>query len=444
MKNEITEIQASSQVDLLAIATLSPEKYVAEVYQPFRTKLHALVEASEAAKLSMPDVRTVAGMDVAIKHRAAFRDDVRIAGEKTRVERKAPILDIGKRLDSGYKEVAAEALPHETFWDEMIKVEEGRKEAEKAARIAAERERVESIQKAIQALRDMPLRAVGKSSAEISAIIGNMVGAEPGELFEEFVDEAKLARFEALEKLASAETVQRAVEVEADSRRQAEARVAAEAEDARVAELARLEAIRVENERVAAENARQAAEMVVERQRLADVAAAQQAAAQAAQKEADAKAAVARAEQDRLDAERQAKIDAQLAALAEQERQLAERQAAADARDAEARAQLEREAAHPEALMMDAEFDVAREAERVTAAADDAERSRLQAMTEQAAIDAHAPAADIEMLLDDVDEAEDSLTDGEIINMVAEVFNLIRSDAIDRLQAINFAAARAA
>lgn len=370
--------------------------------------------------------------------------------KNTRVNINHTVEDVTEDAKAFTKAVKAEAnrllgimLAEE---DRLQKLRDAWDEAEQArkdALIAAERERVESIQRAIQALRDMPLQAVGKSSAEISAIIGGMAGAEPGESFEEFVDEAKLARFEALEKLAAAETVQRGIECEAESRRQAEARAAAEAEEKRLAEIARLEAERAENARVAAENARQAAEMAAERQRLADAAAAQQAAAAQAQREADAKAAAARAEQDRIASEQQAKIDAQAAVLAEQERQLAERQAAADARDAAAELDRQREAAHPEALMMNAEFDVAREAERAQAEADDAERARLQALTEQASIDVHAPAPRLEALMYDVDGAEEPVTDGEIINKVAEAFALSRADAIDRLQAIDFAAARA-
>ena len=369
--------------------------------------------------------------------------------KNTRVNINHTVGDVTEDAKAFTKAVKAEAARLLTITlaeeDRLQKLRDEWDEAEQArkdALIAAERERVESIQKAIQALRDMPLQAVGKSSAEISSIIGGMVGAEPGDSFEEFLDEAKLARFEALEKLATTETAQRGVESEAESRRQAEARAAAEAEEARLAEVARLEAERAENARVAAENARIAAEQKAEAQRLAEVAAAQQAAAQAAQKEADAKASAARAEQDRLDAERQARIDAQLAAIAEQERQLAERQAAADARDAEARAQLEREADHPEALMMNAEFDVAREAELANLAAEEAKRVAQVAQTDLPEL--IPPVQWLDTLPDPIDVTEELLTDGEIIDLVAEAFALSRSDAIDRLQAIDCEAARAA
>ena len=242
--------------------------------------------------------------------------------------------------------------------------------AEKAAKIVAERARTDGIQRDIQSIRDMPLLAVGKSSAEIGAIIGGLVGAEPGESFDEFLDDAKLARHEALEKLAKAETVQRGIEVEAESRRQEAARIAAEAEAARIAEAERLAAEKVALAAQKAENDRIAAEQKAEAKRLATLAAEQHAAALALQREADAKAKAERDAQAKAAAAQQAIIDAQIAAMAEQSRKLAEQQAAADARDALAELIRQREAAHPEALMMNAEFDVARDAERGRVAAE--------------------------------------------------------------------------
>ena len=79
------------------LITLDPAKYVAEVFKPFNDKLAVL--KLEADTIT-PDASTTAGMDVCIKYRAAFRDDVRIAGEKARADRKAPILQIGKLLDT--------------------------------------------------------------------------------------------------------------------------------------------------------------------------------------------------------------------------------------------------------------------------------------------------------------------------------------------------------
>ena len=311
--------------------------------------------------------------------------------------------------------------------------------AEKAAKIVAERARTDGIQRDIQSIRDMPLLAVGKSSAEIGAIIGGLVGAEPGESFDEFLDDAKLARHEALEKLAKAETVQRGIEVEAESRRQEAARIAAEAEAARIAEAERLAAEKVALAAQKAENDRIAAEQKAEAKRLATLAAEQHAAALALQREADAKAKAERDAQAKAAAAQQAIIDAQIAAMAEQSRKLAEQQAAADARDAAAKAQMEREAAHPEALMMNAEFDVARDAARAA----EAERARLQALTVQAQDDKHEPMPSLDVLMDEVGPEAASFSDDEIIRVVMFQLAMSRDQTIDRLQSIDFDAARA-
>ena len=311
-------------------------------------------------------------------------------------------------------------------------------EASKAAKIAAELERVAAIQKAVQSLRDMPLLAVGKSSVEISALIGGLAGAVPGEAFAEFLDDAKLARHEALDKLAKAEVVQRGIEVEAEAQRQEAARIAAELEDARLAELERIEAARIENERVSAEQARVAAAQAAEAQRLADIAKAQEAAAAAAQKAADARAQAERDEQAKAAAAQQAAIDAQLATMAEQKAALEAQQAAADLRDAEALAEQQRNATHPEALMMDAEFNVARDAARAT----EAERVRLQAMAEQHVSDERQPTSDLGALTESI--IEDVVSDEEIIRIVADALAWQWADVIDRLQAIDFDAARSA
>lgn len=255
-------------------------------------------------------------------------------------------------------------------WDEQIA-------AEKAAKIAAERARVDTIQACLQNLRDFPLQAVGKPSKEISVLIGILVAVEPGASFEEFLDQAKTARLEALDKLAKMETAQRGVEIEAEAKRQEDARIAAEAEQARIAEAARIEQERATLAAQRAENERVANEQAAERKRLADLAAAQERAATELREKAEANARAEReaqaeanrkeqVERDRVAAETKRQLDAQQAQIAADRKALAEeRQAAEDAR--------RRDEDHGPALAMNAEFDAEREAER----------QRLRALADQ-------------------------------------------------------------
>lgn len=402
----------------------------------------AKLRALAAQSAGIITVTNTDGRDEA--HRAAMvlrttRTNITNTGKAAREDATA----FSKAVIAKEKELIAIIEPEEVrilalrdAFDEMVA-------AEKAARIAAERARVDAIQKAVQALRDMPLQAVGKTSAEISAIISGMVGAEPGESFEEFLDEAKLARLEALDKLAAAETAQRAVEIEAEGRRQAEARAAAEAEEARLAEAARVAAEKVELARQRAENERIAADQAAEAKRLAEAAAAQAAAAKAAQKAADDAAAAERAKQAQAAAETQAKLDAQAASLAEQQRKLAEQQAAADARDAAAQAAREQ-----------AELDriAQEEIDQNPPAASEAAIEQMSApVILNPAADWPAPAAPAQAALVELadEQLDDALfpTDGELVTeiraMLAETFGMSLGDADARMTQFDYARALA-
>lgn len=147
-------------------------------------------------------------------------------------------------------------------WDAKV-------EAERQARIAAERQRVESLQARVAEIRNLPLTMTGKSSSEISQTIGILVGNTPGASFEEFEEQAKAARLEALDRLAKMETEQRDVEFaqemarqEAERQRQAQAEESARLQAERE-ELARL---RAEQEaRLAEERLQQEAALAAER-----------------------------------------------------------------------------------------------------------------------------------------------------------------------------------
>lgn len=222
---ELTEV-AKSEVGAMALITLDPARYVAEVYAPFRAKLDAAKTAADAVVI---DCSTTAGNAIAVKHRATFRDDVRLAVEGARTERKAPILMIGRLIDSVAKEITQEAAPYEARFDSAIKAQAAEEKARKDALIAAERARLDEIVARITEMRTLPMKYAGRSADEISAMIGRLVNYEIDASFEESIEDAKVVRLWALDELAKAETVQRGIEVQAESDRQEAARVAAQA-----------------------------------------------------------------------------------------------------------------------------------------------------------------------------------------------------------------------
>jgi len=244
-------------------------------------------------------------------------------------------------------------------WDEAVA-------AEKAAKIAAERVRVDAIQVRINSVRNLPTTAVGKSAAEISQIIYELADTiseddEHAATFDEFATDYKAVRTEVLDLLAKAETKQLGVEQaarEAEQARLAEiARIAAERE-----ELAQLRAAAAETARLAKiESDRIAAEQAAEAKRLADLAAAQEAAAAQLRAKAEANLKAERDAQElamRLERERvateQAAANAELKAAQDK---LAAEVAAHNAAIAAQQDAARREDDHGPALLMNAAYD---------------------------------------------------------------------------------------
>jgi hypothetical protein len=436
----VTFAPSKSEVGALALITLDPAKYVAEVFKPYRTKLDAL--KAEAALIHFKDDRmrdephkfvdisTVAGMDIAIKYRAAFRDDVRIAAEKTRVVRKAPMLAIGKLLDSEYKALELDAGPFEARFDDAIREETKRKEAIKAAKELAEAERVAAIRAKIAEITGLLTNNASATSDELTAVLQVLATREIGqEEFAELTNEARTAvEYVAVELMALRDAAVAREKAEADRL----AELAAEKKrNADQAEANRLAAI--ENERIANEQA-------IEAKRLADLAAAQEAAAAALRAKAEANLRAEREAQEtaiRLERERNA---------AEQAKAAADLKAAQDALAAQVAAHeaaVKLEADHAEAL----EMNVAINAER---------HARAQAMVDQAIVDAAAMPATLNELMaatlprpESVSEHDamvdagfdEGPSDNEIIDAVMTTFGWSYDEATKRLTTIDYAAA---
>lgn len=275
----------------------------------------AAIEAQHPKDLAI-DVTTTAGMKQAIAARAAWRDP-RIAVEKARKAAKAPVLELGKQIDSFAASLETQLREGEDNYDKQIKVEETRKEAERAAKAEAERKRVQAHQDRINNDIVSAVRgAVGQASDGIAMIISDIEAVVIDAGFEEFQGQAQLAKDETLAKLREMHAAAVAHEAE-----QARLKAEQEAEAARIAaeraELERLRAEAAERERAAAEA--RAAEEKAQAEKLAAERAAQEAelraqreaheremaAQRAAQAEADAKSS---AERKRLDDEAAARL----------------------------------------------------------------------------------------------------------------------------------------
>jgi len=323
----MTETNIAERTQLPAeLLTLKPDAYVAAVYQSFGERLAA---AKLSASATDYDVKTTAGMKVAIDRRATLRA-IRVEVEKARKERKAPILEIGKLLDTRAKELTAEIEPLEDAHDALIKAEEARKEAEKQARIEAEKQRVAAIHERIADLRAQAAACAGHSSADIAENLALVEAAEiTVDIYAELAGQAQLAKDETIAKL-------RELHAATVAREEQAAREKAERE----AEAARLKAERDELERMKAEQAERDRIAAEERERAA-------AEAKAAR---DAEEARQRAEREAHEADMRRQREEQEAQLQAQRAELARQQAELDRlrreqEEAAERARREREAA---------------------------------------------------------------------------------------------------
>ncbi|MEL6236965.1 MAG: hypothetical protein AAFO57_00360 [Pseudomonadota bacterium] len=400
----MTDIAQVDAAPPTAIITLDPQSYVAAIYAPFREKLDAAKKAADEATF---DVTTTAGMEVAKKHRAVFRDEFRLAIEKARTERKAPILEIGRLLDGKAKEIAAEVEPYEKRFDDAIKAEERRKDAEKQAKLAAEKARVDGIRKLIDEIKTCPTECVGQSAAAIQGAINELSAHEITlEEFMEFAGEADQAKCVALGKMQDALTAQQSHEAE-------QARLAAEREA-----LAKERAEAAERERqAAAERAAQEARDRAERERV-------EAEQRAAQEKAEALMRAEREAHERRMAEERAALAREQAAVAAQ-RAEAERIERERLAAIEAEAQSKREAAEAEERRKREETEAAAraEAQRIADEQAAAEAERVRRERVQFELNGPGDVAIVELLA-----AHYGVTNGDVVGWL-ERFNVAAFEA---------------
>lgn len=196
------------------------------------------------------DLTTTAG-DKAARAGRLELVTLRTSLEKKRKEFKAPALEFGAKIDAEAKRITAEIVALETPIDAQINADEKRRADEKAERDRIEAERVAGYIARLNTMRGCVAKAQGLPSARIANGIAAVeaIPVEPA-AWEEFADQAATVKAETLAAMRTMFDVTKA----------------REDEDARV------EAQRVENEKVAAQQAAEAKRL----QDAADALAAQQ------------------------------------------------------------------------------------------------------------------------------------------------------------------------
>lgn len=149
-----------------------------------------IAELKERFAGLVADAGTKEGMATLRAARAALRVP-RLEVEKVRKEAKAPILALGRQLDAEAARITVEIVKLEEPIDSQITAYEAKVEAERQADIAREEARVRAIRRQIDAIRGLPLLAVGKNATQIAALIRDLDAVLLKDFdFAEFKDEA--------------------------------------------------------------------------------------------------------------------------------------------------------------------------------------------------------------------------------------------------------------
>lgn len=137
---------------------------------------------------------TVADEDKKAREARRLLVGLRTSLEAKRKEIKAPALAYCNAIDAEAKRINGEILLIESPIDQQIKADEDRREAVKAQKAAAEAARVAEIREKISRFTNAPVKAVGKTAAQIAEAIERANQFEIGEAFGEFAAEAQQAK----------------------------------------------------------------------------------------------------------------------------------------------------------------------------------------------------------------------------------------------------------
>ena len=215
------------------------------------------------AKVLYP-VETTAGMKEAVKARAELRE-VRLNVEAIRKQAKAPILELGRKLDAAAKRITGEVEALECPIDDQIKAREAQLEAERKAKAEAEAKRVEKIMELIRGLHKLPEQLYGQSADAMQQLFDSAQFITIGPEYMEFSGTAEEALVTAKRQMKTMLDAQRAVEDNAERLRLERE----ELERQRAEEAARAAETRAQWERERAEQAAKhaATQAEIDRQR---------------------------------------------------------------------------------------------------------------------------------------------------------------------------------
>lgn len=209
MNNTLVKKETQEEITNKALLTIKPEQYVKEVFAPFSNRLKKAVDAAKKVKY---DIQTTSGMETAKEQRAIFRA-IRIDADKERAARKAPLLAIGKLLESQNTELANQVTPYEEKFDSDIKAEEHRKEEIKVEAMRKEAARMADLQEKLDAIKNKPLEAINLNADATQALIDELSVIVPSEdNYQERFVEAELLLNQTIETMKQMVSGKRAEE----------------------------------------------------------------------------------------------------------------------------------------------------------------------------------------------------------------------------------------
>lgn len=160
-----------------------------------------LADLSKRFKGVVYDVTTTKGMAEAKAARKEIAGP-RIEVEKIRKAAKAPILELGRKLDAEAARITKELESLEDPIDQQITAEENRIKAEREAVIKAEQDRVAGIRLRIDGMQKVAqLAAAATASGEILELLSMVEAVVVDNSFCEFKDEATAAKAQVVEQL---------------------------------------------------------------------------------------------------------------------------------------------------------------------------------------------------------------------------------------------------
>lgn len=369
-----------------------------------------------AATTDIATITNKAGYDQCHSGRIALKQariDLTAKAKEGREDAQA----FAKAVIAEEKRLLAIITPEEERLDAIQRAYDAAREAEKQAKLEAERRRIALITSVIDTLRRTVADSTGMTSAQIAALRNTLAATREFEgwrdQFEEFANEAAAARDSAVIGLAD---LQDRVMKQEDEAAQIEA------DRKELAELKRLQAEKEEAaaKARAAEDARIKAEREAERKLLAEQQAAQEAEARAEREEAA-----------RLVAIEREKLRAELAEVKRREVAIAD--AEQRARDAEAaRVKAEQERAEAEVIRL-SEIEEAEQKAARARIVQEAERSACAADLAAASMADMTPReqADLER------KAKIRPTDADIIEVLAEHYRVHELVIVEWLKGID-------